>query len=170
MGYRHILFAADFAAASPRLLMRVTELLRYGAPQLTLLHVVDERSEGGSELLPTVAGSPEPHRLVVAQGTEENLPIESDTEARLDSAADRFLQALAQRLGVPGARLRVVPSTSVSGAILAEARSASVDLIVLGHHDRHWLDWLFGGTTERVVHAAGCDVLVLQADESVPAR
>lgn len=161
MTYRHVLLAAEFDAVGPRMLARVSELLRYGAPRLTLLHVVDERSEGGSELLPTVAGTPEPHRLVVPQGTEENLPLESDTETRLDEAAVRFLQSLAQRLGVPGAQLRVVSSTSVSTAIVAEARAAGVDLIIVGHHDRHWLDWLVAGTAERVVGAAVCDVLVL---------
>lgn len=163
MTYRHILFAADFDSIGPLALGRVTELLRVGAPHLTLLHVVDERSESGSELLPTVAGTPDPHRLVVPQGTEENLPLESDTGAQLDGAAARFLAALALRLGVPGASLRVVASTSVSTAIVAEARASGVDLIVVGHHDRHWLDWLSAGTAERVVGAASCDVLVLHA-------
>lgn len=158
--YTHILVAADLAVDHEKVLPRAKQLARTFGAKLTLVHVVDERAAGGELQMPidgelTEPGSPLP------RGTGP-IPTGIDYGGhRLERAAQALLDQLARESGLPDVTTEVVASTTIGPVIVEIARERAVDLIVVGGRARAWLSWLFGGTTDAVVHRAPCDVLVV---------
>jgi universal stress protein A len=159
-GYKHILVAADLASDHERILPRAVELARGSGAKVTLLHVVDERDEGGEMRTPVAGLVTEPgSALPAATGA---VPKESDVaHHKLERSAYAFLNDLTKGLGLPAVETEVIGSSSIWRAIVEVAKEKGADLIVVGSHRREGLDWIFGGTADRLVRRAPCDVLAV---------
>ena len=159
-GYNHILVAADLAADHEKILPRAAEIARAFGSKMTLLHVVDERDEGGELRTPVGGSITEPgSALPRASG---KVPREPDVvHRRLERSGYAFLNDLARGLGLATVDTEVIGSSSIWRAIVEVANEKGADLIVVGSHSREGLDWIFGSTTDRVVRRAPCDVLAV---------
>ena len=158
-GYSHVLVAADLAADHERVLPRAAEIARAFGSKVTLLHVVDERDEGGELRTPVTGTLTEPGG---ALSKTSAAPREPDVVHRkLERSSYAFLNDLAQGLGVAAVDTEVIGSSSIWRAIVEVATEKGADLIVVGSHPREGLDWIFGSTTDRLVRRAPCDVLAV---------
>ena len=160
-GYKHILVAADLAADHGRLLPRAAEIAGKFGAKLTLLHVVDERDEGGDLRTPVAGVVTEPGSALSTQGgvTPEGPDV---AHHKLERGAYAFLNDLARGLGLPAVDTEVIGSNSIWRAIVEVAVEKGADLIVVGSHRREGLDWIFGSTTDRLVRRAPCDLLAVR--------
>ena len=158
--YTHVLVAAALAADHERILPRATQLAQMFGAKLTLMHVVDEREAGGELQMPIEGQIIEPGSYVPRGSGPLSAGIGYGGH-RLERAAHAFLDDLAREAGLPDVATAVVASSAVGRAIVEMAQQRAVDLIVVGGRAHTWLSWLFGGTTDAVVHRASCDVLVV---------
>lgn len=139
--YQHVLLAVDFSKESDQVGMRAVDLARRYGARLTLMHVVANVYQ-------------EPMYDIVSA-------LPPDLEQQLIANAERSLQQLAERLGVPDTPRLVELGTPKHG-ILQAARDRQVDLIVVGSHGVHGLELLLGSTANAVLHGAPCDVLAVR--------
>jgi nucleotide-binding universal stress UspA family protein len=100
---------------------------------------------------------------------EGSLPLSADEvskiEGRWSDAAQNSLDAVAKQATAKGVKVKpwVVKSDVVSDAIIASARKAKVDLIVMASHGRRGLTrLLLGSETQQVLTHASTPVLVLR--------
>ena len=147
MSYSHVLAATDFSDLGEEAVVRAAAIATAMHARLTVLHVVDA-----------------PPGLNSAFALYTVNVSESDREAalaRVRDALERQLEALPQ---VPAARTVIARSGHPRDEILELARSAHVDLIVLGTHGRHGVSrMLMGSVAEQVVRLGPCDVLAVRA-------
>lgn len=141
MTYQHLLIAVDLTEASEKVATRAKALAESCNARLNLLHVV--------EYVP------------VDPAGEALLPPPVNMEEELIDAARKRLDALAEKLELPDCRRHVVLG-NIKTEVARFASENDVDLIVLGSHERHGLQLLFGSTERSVLSAAPCDVLAIR--------
>jgi nucleotide-binding universal stress UspA family protein len=135
-----ILVATDFGAASETALNHGRELSRTVGASLHLLHVLE------NFFLRATAADP---RHLEAAALRRLLDCLSDDDRRILHA-----------------RSVVEISDHPAHTIVAYARAADVDLIVMGTHGRSAIDRLFlGSVAERVMRTAPCPVLTVRCPE-----
>lgn len=146
---KRILVATDFGEAADVALGYGRELARAFGAKIDVLHVADNvlgRGFGGEGFM---AAYPELQSQV-----EESAAKQLD---RLMTDEDRAML---------GARPVLRTSTSAAEAIVAYARDAAVDLIIMGTHGRGAMaHLLMGSVAERVVRTAPCPVLTVRHPE-----
>lgn len=145
---KNVLVAMDFDDASEMALSYGREFCRTFGARLHVVHVVQDL--GGH------AGAPE---FSASLGRLQAEVLESARKRidRLISDEDRL--TLRATVAIP-------THTSAARAIVACAREAQIDLIVLGTHGRTGMDRLFvGSVAEGVTRAAPCPVLVVRHPE-----
>ncbi len=140
-GYQHILLAVDFSKDSELVGFRAVQIMEKYEARLTLLHVVANVYE-------------EPVYDLMS-----SFPV--DIEEKLIENANRSIESLAEKLGLPDAE-RIVEMGTPKTTIVQAAKQREVDLIVLGSHGVHGLGLLLGSTANAVLHAATCDVLAVR--------
>jgi universal stress protein A len=138
--YKKILVLLDLSDASEQVAVAGRDLAAKFGASMVILHVVEYVAVEpmGESLMPTVQ-------------------IEDEL---LERSRDK-LKALVARLGLEHAAARV-ESGNTKAEILRVATEESVDLIVLGSHERHGLAILLNFTEDTVLHAARCDVLAIR--------
>jgi universal stress protein A len=138
--YRKILVLLDLSDASEQVAAAGRDLAATFGASMVILHVVEYVAVEpmGESLMPTVQ-------------------IEDEL---LERSRDK-LKALVARLGLEHAAARV-ETGNTKAEILRVAAEESVDLIVLGSHERHGLAILLNFTEDTVLHAARCDVLAIR--------
>ena len=144
-----ILVATDFNEPSEAAVRYGMEVARRFDATLHVLHVVDDLAArpNALDVIPEDTGA------VQAQ-------LEAEAHANLAS-----LQPEPDGFG-PHVELHLAVSTSPARAILADAREAAVDLIIVGTHGRHGLAHFFlGSVAQHVVRAAPCPVLTIRHPE-----
>lgn len=163
--YRHILLAADFAAAREPVAERARQLAALCGARLSLLHVVDRRALTATDA-PPLAGQNDDEPAAAAPNLMDSARFAHAHDDALLAGARGFVRQLGARLGVAPEDCHAVETESVRDAIVATARDIGADLLVLGLHDRQW--WEFTRSTAgRVLGGAPCDVLVVRvADEA----
>lgn len=145
-GYRHILCATDFSQTSDRAARRAAYLARRDGASLTLLCVIEFFPEDRS--------------------VEQVAPEDRDPEQYRRDRARELLAQQAERIGIGEADQEVAESSRSAGYEIPRiAAGRHVDLIVLGSHGHRGLATLLGGTADKVLHGAHCDVLVVRAEE-----
>lgn len=91
-----------------------------------------------------------PHRHLTG------IPEEFETTAILD--AERKLVSLCKELAIPATvEVRIGVAASV---LVSAAREGSADLILLSSHVADITDYVFSSIVDKVVHHAGCSVLI----------
>lgn len=138
--YTRLLAVVDLTEDSDAVVARARQLAHKYDARLALLHVV--------EYVPV---EPMGEALMPAMDIEQDLVKSAAT--RLDELARKH------RLGEVTQRVEV---GSIKGEIVRVAEEESIDLVVVGSHERHGLAMLFHGTEETVLHAAPCDVLAVR--------
>jgi universal stress protein A len=140
--YRHILLATDCAADSEAIREHTVALAAGLGADISLLKVLEHLPQD-------VPNEPVP--------PEDVDKIEWFTGRALDE-----LREYAQGGGIPADRASVVVTTdSPEQEISGFVRSNDVDLVVVGAHERHGLALFQGRTTDKLIHNAPCDVLVV---------
>jgi ubiquinone biosynthesis protein len=83
-----------------------------------------------------------------------------------DSGAAAGLTELADRVGVPGARLRTVVEDDPSAAIVRAAEEAEADVVVVGNLGMSGRkEFLLGNVPNRVSHNARCTVVIVNTKD-----
>ena len=137
---KNILVATDFGPASDAALTYGRALATQFGARLHLLHAAE------NDFLRATVTDPHVLKAAVARRLEERLTAED----RADRAAHAVLET----------------SDQPSDAITAYAKSAQIDLIVMGTHGRTGVShMLVGSVAERVVRTAPCPVLTVRHPE-----
>ena len=144
--FRRVLHATDLSPASTRAFQSALDLAKASQGRLLLLHV-----------------APLPQAMVLA-----DVPPPADLYAKWDAqaraSAQRQLERLVKR--ARGAGVKATPllaSGPVADRIIAVARRANVDVIVMGTHGRKGLARAFvGSVAGRVVATASRPVLTVR--------
>ena len=142
IGMRRILCPTDFSGFSSAALDHAVAFARSYGSRLSVLHV--------TPLMPTVSGT---GALAI-----NPITLEPRSHARMVEMVREFAEP-AFRAGLdPDCLVREGP---VAAEILAEARHAHTDLVVMASQGRHGLgDTLLGSTAERVIRHSHLPVLV----------
>jgi universal stress protein A len=139
-GYQKLLVLLDLSKDSDQVATAARDLAAYSNAAIVALHVVEfiPVEPMGESLMPTV-----------------------EIEDELVKRSHEQLQALAARLGLARATLRV-EAGNTKAEILRVAAEEAADLIVVGSRERHGLAILVNFTEDTVLHAARCDVLAVR--------
>ncbi len=141
-GYRRVICATDFSDDSARALDLALSIAERAGSRLTLVHVVE------------VAENPE-----VVEGES---PLAVVRRERIAAARERLRAIVAAHEGRGPAIDETVRLGRPYAELLALAKEAEADLLVLGVRGRGAIDLtLFGSTTTQVVRRAACDVLTV---------
>jgi nucleotide-binding universal stress UspA family protein len=148
MSVQHVLVPIDFSADADYALEYATGLARKLQARLTLLHVIE----------PLVVGSVETMPYTFLQDLEDKI-----TEAMIPYHERVTAAGLSCNYTiVHGVPFQVIIDT---------ARTAHVDLIIMGTHGRTGLRHvLLGSVAERVVRLAPCPVLVVRLPPGAPTQ
>jgi nucleotide-binding universal stress UspA family protein len=146
---KNVLVTTDFGDASDTALTYGRDLARTFGATLHVLHVLDDV----------------PGRAIGAEGYAVDF---SDLQRGLEKAARTRLDAVVAEddRRELGAKAVLRTSTTPALAIVAYAKEAGIDLIVIGTHGRGGLAHFFmGSVAERVVRTAPCPVLTVRHPE-----
>jgi universal stress protein A len=147
-GYHHLLLAVDFQPESEVVIERALAMRDVFDARLTLVNVV-EYVPPGTEY----AGG--------GFVAEPVLPDELKLEQELVEIAEKELDALGERIGVPP-QDRIVEFGPTGRSIEHVAKDLGVDLIVVGARDHNWLSNLFGSTSRALLRHEVCDLLAVR--------
>jgi nucleotide-binding universal stress UspA family protein len=137
---KHLLVATDFGEASVAALAYGRELASTFGAKLHVMHVMENL------FLRPVPGDPHVLKASTAQRLEDCLTVDDRTTL--------------------GARAVIETSDTPADAIVTYAKSANIDLIVMGTHGRRAVaQLLMGSVAERVVRTASCPVLTVRHPE-----
>lgn len=141
--YKHILYATDLGPHEKVVRNRVKLLQGLLNSKLSIVHVIES--------------------MPVFMDMTGYLNIAEITD-RMQQEASVVLKKISSDLGVAASDQHIVvgaPKTDV----VSFADKIKADLIVIGGHNRHLIDNLIGSTTDAVVRAAHCDVMIVRYQE-----
>ncbi len=148
---KNILVATDFGEPSAAALRYGQELARRFGASLHLLHVVDDLT---TQLTPVAMTSVAMNVVDLQAGMEE------DAWSSLTALIPESERAAVR------AQFKVVVDRSPASAILAYARDAFIDLLIIGTHGRKGLSYFFlGSVAQQVSRLAPCPVLTVRTEE-----
>jgi nucleotide-binding universal stress UspA family protein len=98
---------------------------------------------------------------------EYELGLSTRLVEELHETAETYLAELAQTYGRPSQPIKVeVRSGPAADTILKYAELHDIDLIGMATHGRAGLRrWIYGSVTEKVLHSAGCSMLIVRPGE-----
>jgi universal stress protein A len=137
--YQTILAAVDFSDHTKEVIQRALSEANNNCARIVVLNVVDHA-------WPT--------------DTDVVLPLFDETEEKLVKTAIERLDDVLKSCSEPPAERLVTVGRPIQ-EILKVAEREKADLIVIGAHGHRGLRGILGSTTDRVVHQANCDVLVV---------
>lgn len=143
--YRHILLALDLSEDSALITERAQQLAELHQAKLSLIHVVDylllNDAAYGSELL------------------------NADISEAMQRSAKQQLLAIADRLELPHQNCWLEMGDPKS-EIIRVATEQTADLIVVGSHNRNFVEELFSSSTANgLLHHTPCDVLAVHLNQ-----
>ena len=137
--YKKVLFATDFDDVGVSAAHKAKKIADENGADLILVHVVEPIP---AYAYPGFAGF-------------------AEVEISIREQAEKELNALGNQLGVDENH-RLLEFGSVKNEILRIADEHKIDLIVTGSHGKHGLGLLLGSTANAILHAAHCDMLIVQ--------
>jgi nucleotide-binding universal stress UspA family protein len=146
---RRILVPVDFGSSAMPAVSCAHDLSRLFGSRIHLLHVSPEPAQSWAALVPNGA---------LYEQAED---WRADAMSELAAFAARATQPGAQQIGRIGPTLAVRVSDDAPAAILAYAREAACDLIVMGTHRPSPLTLLRGSTADWVRRHAACPVVMV---------
>jgi len=145
--YSKFLVAVDFTEDCAKILAKAKALAEVHQAAMVLVHVTEPAALSAAMIGPDGLG-------MVTEDVE--------LDQQLVEAARNKLSDLAEEAGLENAVLRVELGLP-SDILVHLAEEEATDLIVIGHHQRRGLAFLFGTHTDSgVLHHAPCDVLAVR--------
>ena len=142
MHYKHILFATNGTAECDAAGERAAAVAELFGARLSLLRVLEH--------------------LPFDVPVDQVPPEDAEQVTWFREKALESLYEFARRFDIPESAANVVVTdTSPEKEIIRFIAENSVDLVIVGAHERHGLSLFRGATTDTVVHNAPCDVLVV---------
>jgi universal stress protein A len=142
--YQHVLIASDITQDNIEVCHRAKKIAESLGAKLSIVHVV------------------EPSPLLYGGG-EFVIPMDMDIEQSLAQEAKASLDKISRLLDIPKHEQWVVIGNKRE-EIVKMIKDHNVDLLVIGGHDRHGLALLFSTTTDSIVHALPCDILIVRIE------
>lgn len=140
--YTSILVAVDLSSDSNSIINRAQDIQALSQAELTVVHVVDD--------------SP-----MMYAGTEFVLPVNLDVlEESIQTAQEKILE-LAAACDLLPSQCRLLRGEK-EDELVHLVHELSIDLLVLGAHDKHGFSRLFSSTAESLLHALPCDILIVK--------
>jgi universal stress protein A len=143
-----VLVATDFSAASEAALNYGRNLVRTFGANLSVIHIAEDVS--------------------ATAAAEFMAPVLGEMQKNVENAARRRIEALLTEDDRTKSHATAIVRVSASAAdgIVAYAKQAHVDLIVVGTHGRGAVPHFFmGSVAERVARLAPCPVLTVRPNE-----
>jgi len=137
--YEKILATVDFSELTQSIIESADALAKRNNAQLQVLNVVDYAWQNTVDYVQ---------------------PSRDELEEKLVNAAYECLDSVLKNAGVTPVE-KLVVSGAPKQEILRVADQYEADLIIIGAHGHHGLKDMLGSTADRIVHRAGCDVLVI---------
>lgn len=142
--YQRILVASNLTEDSKKVSDRAKKMAETSGAKLSLVHVV--------EFNPMMYG-----------GGEFAIPLDGDLEESVHNHAKQALKAEATRLGLSEDDTFLLSGTTAEN--LAElVKTTNIDLLVMGHHEHHWLAAVLGSTSNSLVHVMPCDIIAVHLE------
>lgn len=138
---KHILLATDLSKSSNQLFKRAAEIAKATHAKLSVIHVF--------------AHTP------IAYAGEFSIPVDVEFELTLKKEAHNHLLKLGKKYGIPAKNLHLNEG-SVKGTVTEFAQKIKADLIMVGTHSHQGISALLGSQANAILHAAHCDVWVVQ--------
>lgn len=141
LSYKSILTAVDLSDASPYVIQRAHQMAQDSNARLSVVHVIE-------------------HSPVVYAG-EFSIPIDANLEQTIESSAREQLAQYCTPLNIQDEAQYVMTGT-VKHEVIELAKQLNADLLVLGSHSHHGLDFLLGSRANTLLHHTQCDTLVVR--------
>ncbi|OUS25658.1 universal stress protein A [Gammaproteobacteria bacterium 45_16_T64] len=138
--YTHVLLATDFNEETIEVVQRARSIADQNKSTLSVIHVIEPISIAYAGEFPVDLG---------------------DIHRELEKQANLRLNQLAKELSIPEAQCFLEIGLTEK-EILRVADEESIDLIVVGSHNKHGLSLLLGSTANAILHHAPCDVLAIR--------
>jgi len=154
--YKNILVAIDFSVYSKHAAIRAIELAKYYKANLTLLHVVQEKTNYNSYYSGSMSGYP----------YDPMLEIEQDRQLLIE--AEKQMKVFTDDLNTDIEIHTNVISGHTGATILSFLEAQNTDLAVFGAKKKKGFSKLLGSTPHYIQNHARCETLVvpLQDDSS----
>ncbi|RNC77065.1 universal stress protein [Piscirickettsia salmonis] len=136
-GYQHFLFATNMSDACNKVIAKVRQFADVFEAKLSVVNFVE----------PVTMAYP-------------GVIVVDDLETSRQQAAKEELVEFCKALNVSNTMQHVIIDTPKNG-LFDLVESLGVDLVIIGRHNKMDFSWLLGSTTNAIIHAAHCDVLVL---------
>ncbi len=141
--YRKIIAAVDFSESMESVINNAVSLTKQNEALLKVLHVVEYTFPMDEDFVMP--------------------PVNEITDKLVENAGRQLDTLLSPRKDVCWER--AVLSGHPKQEILRFLEQEKADLLVVGAHGHHGIAGLLGSTTDRLVHRANCDVLVVRQRE-----
>lgn len=138
--YKTILVALDLSPHSTPLLEKALKLASVFNATVHVAHGVDQ--------------SP------LAFADDLALPVEEQLMQSVENAAHKTLESICQQYGIHESHIHI-GNTSLKPFIKTLIAEISADLLVLGTHEHHGIDKLFGSTAATLLKELNCDALAI---------
>ena len=144
--YQHILLATDLSQVSQVIANRAKMLAEKFGAKLSVAYVL--------EYTPIIYGE-----------GEFALPMDSEMLKTFEDNAKKALAQLCKDLNLVNID-QYVKVDAVKHGVVSLAKEIKADLIVVGSHSRHGMEFLLGTSANAILHAAECDVLAVRVFKS----
>lgn len=152
--YQKILVAVDFSPHSINAAKRAVELAKYYGAELTLLHLVEEKSIYDSYYDP----------IDMSMMLEEITAFKSQNIAshneKVRKIGNRRLGELADKIGCSNVKTEILGGNAASG-ITSYVEAQQTDLVIMGTHGRHGFSRILGSVARSVQASIRCEVLIV---------
>lgn len=143
--YRTIIAAVDFGESTESVISHAVSLANQNEALLKVLHVVEYTF-------------PMDEDFVIPPVNEITDQLVDEAKRRLDAMMSPMKDVCSERTILTG---------HPKQEIVRFVEQEQADLIVIGAHGHHGIAGILGSTTDRVVHRAGCDVLVIRQRKDI---
>lgn len=151
MNYQHVLLVTDLLSDADVVAQRAKYIVtNHPETKLSILHIVeDDVVRFGYELVPASKTSGE---------------VDGDHWQKARTKLAQFIE----RNELQVANSEVTAAISNDKGIVNYCRENSVDLLIIGRHERHGIAaWLVGATVDNILPNVPCDSLVVKLDSPV---
>lgn len=139
--YKHVLVATNLTEESKTVADRAKAIATISKAKLSIIHVI--------EFNPMMYG-----------GGEFAVPLNGDIEESTHEYAEKALITEAARLNIPKENQYLQAGITVDHLVDTVAK-LKVDLLLLGHHEHGWLNYILGSTSNSILHLMPCDVIAV---------
>lgn len=144
--YKRILVTTDLLPESPIIVGRASEVATLVQTELHILHVISPAF---------------PHILEIMEGSHYMAQVDMQAEYDQVARVKQGLHLLASDLGIEDPYLHVKHGY-IKDVIQSLVYELQLDLVVVGAHSRYGFELFSESTSDKVIHAADCDVLAVR--------